>query len=310
MKTHKALCLAMIVSMVLAFSVQAGNHGGGRGGGPNSAAAGGRPGYASSAGYRYGGPMGMHPMPGYGNYYRGSISSFGQRRFTPGTFNGSNNFARFQNNRNFATVQGSRANHFNSVNNSNRGFNNSHAGNHVFAHRSADWHHDWDHNHDHWWHGHCCRFVNGSWVVFDVGFWPWYGWPYDYYYPYGYYYPYSYPYGGYGYYPGYPQGYDQGYNSNYYDQGGYNKDDDDHGNPNYDNRGSYNSRDEGSEASVADAQDKLAREGYYHGQIDGVFGPETRHALFRFQSDHGLGPTGYLTMETRQSLGIQQGTQY
>lgn len=305
MKTHRVLCLATILSGVLAVSVQAGNRHANNGGSQSRAARGryAGPGYAPGSGYRYGGPtmgssrrfspIGARSMP----------SSFGQRRFTPGTFNGSNNFARFQNNRNFGTAQ---VNRFNSFNNSNRGFNNSRFGNHVFARRAADWHRDWDHNHDHFWNGHRCRFVNGSWVIFDVGFWPWYGWPYNYY-----------PYGAYGYDAGYDQGYDQGYDSNYYnqgdsnynDQGGYNKDDDDHGNPNYDNRGSYNSRQQGAESSVAAAQDKLAREGYYHGQINGVLGPETRHALLRFQSDHGLGPTGYLTMETRQSLGIGQGTQ-
>jgi hypothetical protein len=56
-------------------------------------------------------------------------------------------------------------------------------GNHVFAHHSASWHRDWDRNRDHWWNGHRCRFVNGSWVIFDVGFDPW--WPCsDYYYGY------------------------------------------------------------------------------------------------------------------------------
>jgi hypothetical protein len=48
--------------------------------------------------------------------------------------------------------------------------------NHVFARHSANWHHDWDRGGDHWWHGHHCRFVNGSWVIFDVGFDPWSGW--------------------------------------------------------------------------------------------------------------------------------------
>jgi hypothetical protein len=46
---------------------------------------------------------------------------------------------------------------------------------HVFAQHSANWHHDWDRGGDHWWHGHHCRFINGSWVIFDVGFDPW--WP-------------------------------------------------------------------------------------------------------------------------------------
>jgi peptidoglycan hydrolase-like protein with peptidoglycan-binding domain len=48
----------------------------------------------------------------------------------------------------------------------------------------------------------------------------------------------------------------------------------------------------------------LARAGYYHGQIDGVLGPETRHALVRYQSDKGLRVTGSLTTETQQSLGL------
>ena len=63
---------------------------------------------------------------------------------------------------------------------------------HVLAQHSASWHRDWDRGHDHWWHGHHCRFINGSWVIFDAGFDPW--WPYGY--PYGYYaydgYPYDY----------------------------------------------------------------------------------------------------------------------
>ena len=57
---------------------------------------------------------------------------------------------------------------------------------HVYAQHSANWHHDWDRSRDHWWNGHHCRFVNGSWVIFDVGFDPWWSWPcpgYEYGYP-------------------------------------------------------------------------------------------------------------------------------
>jgi putative peptidoglycan binding protein len=273
----------------------------------------------------------------------GNMASFGQRRFTSGTFNGSNGFERFGNNQNFGTIQGNRVNRFGSFGNMNRGFNNgtgngfarlenhrgqnfgtiqgnrvnrfgsfgnmnrgfNGTGNHVFARHSADWHRDWDRHSDHWWHGHRCRFVNGSWFVFDLGFFPWYGWnyyPYDYYYPY---YPYGYGaygygYGGYGYDPGV---YDQ---SNYYDQGGYNSYDQ----SNYYDQGRYNnSYDQSSDSSVADVQDRLAREGYYHGKVDGVLGPETRHAILRYQSDKGLGMTGSLTMETRRSLGMGQGAE-
>ena len=55
---------------------------------------------------------------------------------------------------------------------------------HVFARHGAGWHHDWDRNREHWWHGHRCRFVDGSWIVLDVGFDPWwpYWWDYPYYY--------------------------------------------------------------------------------------------------------------------------------
>jgi hypothetical protein len=267
----------------------------------------------------------------------GNVGSIGQRRFTPETFNRNNGFARFQNNGNLGTIQGNRVNRFSSLGNprrglnstvagngvtrfgnnrsfaaiqgnpgsrfNNRGVNGTGANNHVFSRRSADWHRDWDHRHDHWWNGHRCRFVNGSWFIFDLGFFPWYGYPYDYY---GYdYYPsdYSYPhgYGGYGYGAyGYDSGvYDQ---SNYYDQGGYNYNDQ----SNYYDQGGNTSTsyDQSTAVTVAEVQDQLATAGYYHGQIDGVLGPETRHALLRYQSDKRLGVTGSLTMETRRSLGL------
>ena len=215
----------------------------------------------------------------------------------------------------------------NRFSNNNRGFNaggNRIVGNitpghnHVFGQRSGDWHRDWDRHHDHFWNGHRCRFVDGSWFIFDFGFFPWLGWPYyDYdYYPY---YPYGYGgygYGAYGYDPSvYDQSnyYDQGgpsnYNGqpNYYDQGGPNNY---NGQPNYYDQSdskSYDQRGSGlgsnDRATVADVQDQLTRAGFYHGKIDGVLGPETRHALVRYQSAKGLRMTGSLTTETQQSLG-------
>jgi len=65
---------------------------------------------------------------------------------------------------------------------------------HVFAQRSGDWHGDWNRNCDHWWNGHRCSFINGSWVIFNLGFSPW--WPS--YYPDDYYYDYGFPNDGYG----------------------------------------------------------------------------------------------------------------
>jgi Putative peptidoglycan binding domain len=170
---------------------------------------------------------------------------------------------------------------------------------HVFARRSAGWRPDWDRNREHWWNGHRCRFVNGVWVIFDLGFYPW--WPYGYGYP-------GYGYSPYDYYPsnyyspsdysyGYPYGYDS---SAGYDPSGYNQDDAEY----YNRGGAYNSSDQYNDRTIADAQTQLAKEGYYGGDIDGVLGPETRRAITSFQSDHGLRVTGNLTQETLSTLGL------
>src|SRR5207244_5486021 len=45
--------------------------------------------------------------------------------------------------------------------------------NHVVAQHSANWHRDWNRRSDHWWHGHQCHFFNDSWIIFDLGFYPW-----------------------------------------------------------------------------------------------------------------------------------------
>jgi len=152
--------------------------------------------------------------------------------------------------------------------------------NHVVAQHSGNWQRNWDRRRDHVWNGHHCRFINGSWVIFDFGFDPW--WPY-WYYPYNYYADDYYPYR-YGYDPGY---YDSGaYQSDeYYGQNGY-------GN-------AY------ADSTVASAQQQLAREGYYRGQIDGVLGPETRAAIAQFQTNHGLRVTGALTTDTLGALGLR-----
>src|SRR5438105_2258385 len=191
----------------------------------------------------------------------GNVASFNQRQFTPRTFDRSNRVARFESsNRNLGTLQGTGGNRLSSLNNTDRTFNRTDAvnrftrsgnnrnlgtlqgtggnrltnnnrvqtGQHVFARRAADWHRDWDRHSDHWWHGHRCRWVNNSWFIFDLGFFPWYGWDY---YPYDYYYPQSY----YGYDPGV---YDQGVDPNYYGQG------------------NYDSSDQGADENVAAAQDR------------------------------------------------------
>jgi Putative peptidoglycan binding domain len=314
MKTHKILFLALLVSAVFAVSAQAGNRNrnGGNAKAVRSSSAHYSGGATHSSSYaRYGGSrtMGVRSMP----------SSFRQRStFNSGgnvaSFSRSNRVARFENNRNLGAIQGTGGgNRLSSLNNTGRNFNRTGGsrfgnnnfnrtgrGQHVFARHSANWNRNWNRHSDHWWNGHRCRFVNGSWFIFDFGFVPWYGWSnYDYY-PYDYY---PYGYGGYGYGT-------YGYNFGAYDQGGYNY----NGQSNYYDRGENNYNDQGrnrpgsynqsTAVTVADVQDQLATAGYYRGKIDGVLGPETRHALLSYQSAKGLRMTGSLTPETQQSLGL------
>jgi hypothetical protein len=149
----------------------------------------------------------------------------------------------------------------------------------VFARQSASAHPNWSHNHDHFFHGHRCRFVNGSWVLFDFGFYDPFYWGY----------PYGYPYA----YGGYPYG--------AYPYGGYDQNDD----------GVYDGKDAGYQGSdngsyqgspVAVAQARLKRLGYYHGRIDGQIGPATERAIANYQRDHGQRVTGSVTPNSLNSI--------
>jgi hypothetical protein len=61
-----------------------------------------------------------------------------------------------------------------------------------------------------------------------------------------------------------------------------------------------------SVSMVGAVQSDLAKQGYYRGMIDGVYGPQTRVAITRYQSNHGLQVTGSLTTATLRSLGLPQ----
>jgi hypothetical protein len=305
MKTHKLLFLALTGSAVLSVSAQADDdHTKGRShAAPAPARSAPSTFHPGSGSHFNGGGMiapsqrfssiGGRSMPSvYRPYYMppSRVASVGQRQFTAATISRDNGVARFENSRarNLRTIQQNRGNRVGSIGNGNRSL--ADGSNHVFARRSPDWHRDWDRNRDHSWHGHRCRFVNGSWFIFDLGFFPGYGYPYDYY---GYdYYPSDYSYYSYPYSYGYDSGVYEGADPNYYDQG------------------NYDSSDQNADSTVAAAQERLARQGYYRGEIDGVFGPATRRAIMRYQSDNGLRVTGYLTMDTRQSLGLRQGARY
>ncbi len=190
---------------------------------------------------------------------------------------------------------------------------------HVFARHSGDWHRDWDRHGDHWWNGHRCSFINGTWVIFSAGFYPW--WPS--YYPDNYYYDYGFPNDGYG---SSTYGYDYPYSSNY-DPGYYNSGDyqgqmyyDQNSYPDqsqgyydstvyqpdayYDPNG-YSDQSQSNDSILVAAQERLAREGYYRGETDGVLSPEMQKAVRRYQITNGLRATGYLDTQTLAVMGLR-----
>lgn len=346
MKT-KLLAVALVAGAALISPVEAGNGHHGNGGGGNVAAArsggGGGPSFRSMPSAHYSGSASFRSMPmrsfnGNRTIYSGQRFSsvappvqrsteFRSQRFQSNVGGNVNRVPGFASSGNQSIANGgrqsngqfrNRGNQFQNGNGfarnnngairnrANGQFGNGNARlrsgwhNHVVAQHSANWHSNWDHHHSHWWHGHNWCFIGGSWFAFDLGFYPWWPWgyPYDYYYGYGYGYPYNYGYsGGYGYGYNDPGGYDDqsGYDNGYNDQSA-------------NQQSGYGNQ--SANSTVAAVQDRLARDGYYRGQIDGVLGPETRHAILRYQSNHGLRVTGELTTDTLDALGLQQSDNY
>jgi peptidoglycan hydrolase-like protein with peptidoglycan-binding domain len=58
-------------------------------------------------------------------------------------------------------------------------------------------------------------------------------------------------------------------------------------------------------SNVKKAQQELQSKGYYHGQIDGMMGPETRSAIRRYQKAEHLRVTGTLDSQTASKLGVE-----
>jgi hypothetical protein len=54
----------------------------------------------------------------------------------------------------------------------------------------------------------------------------------------------------------------------------------------------------------AAVQKALAAQGYYKGAVDGQLGPMSQRAIKRYQSDHGMDPTGLVTDALLKSLGV------
>ena len=57
---------------------------------------------------------------------------------------------------------------------------------------------------------------------------------------------------------------------------------------------------------VANVQEQLQDQGYYHGEVDGLLGPLTRAALADYQGQHGLYTTGAIDEPTMASLGFEE----
>jgi peptidoglycan hydrolase-like protein with peptidoglycan-binding domain len=53
---------------------------------------------------------------------------------------------------------------------------------------------------------------------------------------------------------------------------------------------------------IKGVQGRLTRDGFYHGPIDGVWGPATSDALSNYQRAHNLAVTGKLNSETLDSF--------
>ena len=289
MKT-KFYWLALLASAAMIAQAKAGGHYGGGGGGGFAMAAHPAPAHAAAPAFNsaprgnFGGGRYIAPGARLSSYYApttfrqqrmvGSDRTF-SRQFTTGTATRRFDGSRIANGREtrFTRNGNDFRNRFQT-----RGSNIGRE--YVFARRSADWHRDWDRRGDHWWHGHRCHFVNGFWFIYDTGFYP-----YDYWYPYGY---------GYGYYGSAYYPYD-------YDAGVYEGDGAD-----YSSQGAYRSSVPYTDSTVAAVQEQLAQQGYYRGELDGVFGPETRRAVVRYQSDEGLHVTGNLNADTLRALGLQR----
>ncbi|HVD95644.1 MAG TPA: peptidoglycan-binding domain-containing protein [Candidatus Limnocylindria bacterium] len=154
-------------------------------------------------------------------------------------------------------------------------------------------------------------------MIFNVGFYPW--WPS--YYPDDYYYAYGSPYSGYDvpysydYQPGYDnsgdyQGqmyYDQNsypdQSQNYYDSSVYQTEA-------YYDPNTYSDQSQSNYSIVVAAQERLARQGYYHGETDGALSPEMQKAIKRYQITNGLRASGYLDTQTLSVMGLRKSASY
>ncbi len=64
-----------------------------------------------------------------------------------------------------------------------------------------------------------------------------------------------------------------------------------------------------TESTVRHVQKELKTNGYYHGQIDGVAGPDTNTAIRAYQKDHNLAVNGRLNSAMVKKLSARSAMQ-
>ena len=78
----------------------------------------------------------------------------------------------------------------------------------------------------------------------------------------------------------------------------------------YDDPNSYSDQSQSNYSIVVAAQERLARQNYYHGESDGTLSPEMQKAVRRYQITNGLRATGYLDADTLAVMGLREGPSY
>jgi N-acetylmuramoyl-L-alanine amidase len=56
---------------------------------------------------------------------------------------------------------------------------------------------------------------------------------------------------------------------------------------------------------IADVQERLARDGYYKGTVDGVAGDRTYYAIRAYERDHHLRVDGAISNQLLTELGLR-----
>ena len=141
---------------------------------------------------------------------------------------------------------------------------------HIHQREAAPSHADWDPRRAYYSNNHWWAYNGDGWIGLDAGFYPW-----DYY-PY-----YTYDYYPYDYFVSDPTDLPSAYQGT-------------------------TSSPPPPDPTVTAVQTQLSQQGYYGGPVDGLFGPTTRDAVARYQTQQNLTVTGSLTPDTLQALGLSQ----